>query len=48
MISYVKREANSEAHHLAKFALPTEKTWMEDIPRCVYDIELLEQFALAF
>jgi hypothetical protein len=48
MVSHVKREANSAAHHLAKFALlcPTEQIWMEEIPKCIYDIVLLEQFPL--
>jgi hypothetical protein len=49
MVYHVKRKANSAAHYREKFALLcfTEKIWIEEIPRCIYDIVLIEQSALA-
>lgn len=48
VIFHVRKEANSAAHHLARFALSCsiEQIWMEEVPRCIYDIALLEQFTL--
>jgi hypothetical protein len=48
MISHVRWEANSGPHNLAEFALSCsmKQTWMDETPRCVYDIVLLEESAL--
>lgn len=49
MVSHVKRGSNIAIHGLAKMVLsyPNERIWMEEISSCIYDIVLLEQFALA-
>jgi ribonuclease HI len=48
-IRHVKREANSAAHGLAKFASRTSDliVWMEESPSCILDIVILEQLALS-
>jgi hypothetical protein len=39
-VVYIKREANSAAHSLAKLALTLggNRVWREDFPACMHDI----------
>lgn len=48
MVSRVKREANTAAHCLPKFALncTNERIWMEESPECIFNTVTLEQSAL--
>jgi ribonuclease HI len=47
-IVHAKRTQNHAAHGLAKEATREvmDKVWIEEIPLCIYDIILSEQFAL--
>jgi ribonuclease HI len=49
MIGHTKREGNQAAHELAKFAVRNQldRTWIEEIPECIYVIVSLELSALS-
>jgi hypothetical protein len=48
-VSHVKRDTNFAAQGLAKEATINviDKIWLEEIPRTIYDIVILKQFALS-
>ena len=48
-VGHIRREGNAAAHHLAKWAIgaKNEQIWVEETPRCIEDVVLLERLNIA-